>query len=243
MRLPWLFVLLTACSTGTNLFNDAGAGGATTGGTPSATTSGSGATTTTSSTTSTTDSTTTSAQGGQGPGNSSSTVGAGGMETTGAGGSSTCAHDVCDQGAALANNCDSCVSSICAQDPYCCNTAWDHICVGYVEGTCQIDCFPIGMGVCGMQYPNHKVCSDDNGQCALDYNATQLSCAALCQGGGGECLGAFNDVQNQTCQIDQGAPLSCTSMQFQTAICICSQGCGNGPPCLILQTCVNGTCI
>ena len=240
MRLPWLFVLLTACSTGTNLFNDAGAGGATTGGTPSATTSGSGATTTT---TSTTSGTTTSAQGGAGPGNTSSTAGPGGMGPSGSGGGPTCAHDICDQGAPLQSNCDSCVSQICAQDPYCCNTGWDHICVGYVESICQMDCFPTGMGPCGMQYPNHKVCSDDNGQCALDYNATQQSCAAVCQGGGGECLGAYNDLQNQTCQIDSGQPVSCTSTQFQSAICICSQGCGNGPPCGGLQICVNGNCI
>ncbi|NUO49518.1 MAG: hypothetical protein HOV80_11745, partial [Polyangiaceae bacterium] len=52
-----------------------------------------------------------------------------------------CAHPVCQQGAKLnAPVCDTCTQQICAVDPYCCNTAWDSICVGEVASVCQLAC-------------------------------------------------------------------------------------------------------
>lgn len=45
---------------------------------------------------------------------------------------------------ALASSCDSCTSAVCSHDSYCCNTAWDSICVSEVptycgSSTCSVD--------------------------------------------------------------------------------------------------------
>ncbi len=53
----------------------------------------------------------------------------------GGGGSGACAHDKCDVGDALACA-DACVAKVCAQDSYCCDTAWDATCVGEVNKYC-----------------------------------------------------------------------------------------------------------
>src|SRR5690606_8253679 len=100
-----------------------------------------------------------------------------------------------------------------------CNQQWDNICVNQVDTVCNIDCYPTNMGPCGTQYPNKPVCSDANDQCALDHNSTQMSCNALCNAGGGECLGAFNDANNQQCQVNPNEPYSCFSQQFSSVIC------------------------
>ena len=48
-----------------------------------------------------------------------------------------CGHGVCTQGTSIASSCDSiCVAPLCTHDPYCCNTAWDSICVSEVPTYC-----------------------------------------------------------------------------------------------------------
>lgn len=47
-----------------------------------------------------------------------------------------CAHGICTQGGALASGCDPCVTTVCANDPFCCATAWDGICVSEVMTEC-----------------------------------------------------------------------------------------------------------
>jgi len=47
-----------------------------------------------------------------------------------------CAHSVCATGGSLTSGCNSCVTSICSVDPFCCNTSWDSICVGEVSSIC-----------------------------------------------------------------------------------------------------------
>jgi hypothetical protein len=44
-----------------------------------------------------------------------------------------CSHSVCSPGAALVTGCSPVVKSVCAADPYCCNNAWDSICVQEVQ--------------------------------------------------------------------------------------------------------------
>lgn len=68
-----------------------------------------------------------------------------------------CAHDKCYEGGKLAAACDPCVGKICAADPYCCNTAWDSICVDEVNSLCGKNCAP--QGICvpwlpGQENPN-----------------------------------------------------------------------------------------
>ncbi len=53
----------------------------------------------------------------------------------------TCAHDKCSTGGTLAPGCDnSCVSDVCAVDPFCCQTAWDSLCVSQVASVCKQAC-------------------------------------------------------------------------------------------------------
>jgi hypothetical protein len=55
-----------------------------------------------------------------------------------------CAHDKCVTGGRLTADCDPCVASICSVDSFCCNTAWDSICVGEVASVCHLSC-PLGL--------------------------------------------------------------------------------------------------
>jgi hypothetical protein len=58
----------------------------------------------------------------------------------------TCAHPLCHPGAVLTPGCDdppvspSCVTAICSLDAYCCDTAWDDICIEEVWSVCFLTC-------------------------------------------------------------------------------------------------------
>jgi hypothetical protein len=54
--------------------------------------------------------------------------------------SDNCAHDICTSGAKLTDGCDACVTQICAQDDYCCNTKWSSQCVTEVGTICNQSC-------------------------------------------------------------------------------------------------------
>ena len=54
--------------------------------------------------------------------------------------SSACAHSICEPGAALDPHCDPCAQSVCEADPFCCDSAWDGVCVGEVGWVCGADC-------------------------------------------------------------------------------------------------------
>lgn len=52
-----------------------------------------------------------------------------------------CPHTKCTTGARLHRACpDPCIARICAVDPYCCDTAWDAICVREVATVCGQSC-------------------------------------------------------------------------------------------------------
>ena len=46
----------------------------------------------------------------------------------GGGGGETCEHGVCEEGAALSPDCDSCAATVCAEDSFCCESSWDDAC-------------------------------------------------------------------------------------------------------------------
>jgi Zn-dependent metalloprotease len=48
-----------------------------------------------------------------------------------------CAHDLCKTGTKLTSGCETCVTTICKSDSYCCNTEWDNQCVGEVASICK----------------------------------------------------------------------------------------------------------
>jgi hypothetical protein len=58
----------------------------------------------------------------------------------GGGGGSTCKHNECNSGVKLKSGCDSCVTDICSQDPYCCKTKWDSVCVSETGSICGESC-------------------------------------------------------------------------------------------------------
>jgi hypothetical protein len=66
--------------------------------------------------------------------------GGGGSTTTSGGGGGTCSHPICSTGGKLTSSCSTCAGTICSQDPYCCTTAWDSICVGEVGSICGQSC-------------------------------------------------------------------------------------------------------
>lgn len=51
-----------------------------------------------------------------------------------------CTHDRCLFGGPLTTGCDTCVTQICGVDPFCCNVAWDGICVSEVGTVCHESC-------------------------------------------------------------------------------------------------------
>ncbi|KAJ3097605.1 Vacuolar protease A [Phlyctochytrium planicorne] len=53
---------------------------------------------------------------------------------------SSCAHSICVQGAALKSSCSPCVAKIIAQDDYCGSNRWDSQCVSEVGSICGITC-------------------------------------------------------------------------------------------------------
>jgi len=52
----------------------------------------------------------------------------------------SCAHDLCSTGDDLLSSCDPCVTKICAQDPFCCGSGWDNLCVEEVGTICGTSC-------------------------------------------------------------------------------------------------------
>ncbi len=51
-----------------------------------------------------------------------------------------CAHSVCQDGEKMVKTCSRCVEDVCTMDPYCCDQAWDGICVDEAQYVCLIDC-------------------------------------------------------------------------------------------------------
>jgi len=47
-----------------------------------------------------------------------------------------CAHSECKKGAKLVDSCSPCAAAVCGQDPYCCNNAWDKLCVSQAQTLC-----------------------------------------------------------------------------------------------------------
>jgi hypothetical protein len=105
-----------------------------------------------------------------------------------------CAHELCAAGAPLDAACDSCASSVCAADPYCCSTAWDDRCVQAAAQGCGL--------TCGCA---HEICSE-GGPLAPGCNAcVETICAAdpyCCSTAWDErCIAAANDGCGATCPV------------------------------------------
>jgi hypothetical protein len=91
----------------------------------------------------------------------------------------TCLHAICAAGTPLGGSCDSCASTICAQDSYCCTNWWDEICVSEVGSICSQACnasvLDYGAG-----------CNRSATQCQLlDQNGQNPTTMHCCPGGTG----------------------------------------------------------
>jgi hypothetical protein len=51
-----------------------------------------------------------------------------------------CAHGVCSTGVKLASGCNSCVTTVCSKDAYCCTNSWDSKCVSEAKSWCGVTC-------------------------------------------------------------------------------------------------------
>jgi hypothetical protein len=94
---------------------------------------------------------------------------------------------------------------------------------------------------CDAQYgdaTNYVACLEDAMVCEFNAEAQNESCSDICEARGGECIEVFND--NGPC--GHGQQLTCNTQNFVSLICVCSKGCGGGPPCSASQTCNNGNC-
>lgn len=51
-----------------------------------------------------------------------------------------CAHDTCAEGEALDATCSDCATDVCAEDPYCCDVAWDEACLDVAKTVATCEC-------------------------------------------------------------------------------------------------------
>lgn len=213
------------------------------GGTAAASTAGSGGSGGSGTTSSSSVATTTGSSGGATT-SATTTV----ASSSAAGGGSNCAHDFCKVGASLSAACDACVTKVCAADAFCCQNTWDAVCVYEVELVCNVAC-PGDPGTpgCAALYggtPGFQLCTESASACSFAINTKQGSCGSRCAAAGGECVAMVNDNNNVKCSKSNEAldPNSCGSTQYESAICICSRGCGGGLPCSGGKTCSGGSC-
>lgn len=91
------------------------------------------------------------------------------------GGGSKCGHGPCELGAAMSPQCSPCVAEVCADDPFCCDTAggeWDGFCTerAQTKDSCADQCAggcahsPCELG--GALTPGCSACADEI--CAVD---------------------------------------------------------------------------
>jgi hypothetical protein len=99
-----------------------------------------------------------------------------------------CSHPLCSTGVALTNNCNACVGSICAVDPYCCNISWDSICVGEVRTVC-----------------NSLTCAESQGSCPTtlcNANGFPLPFTNFCDQFQANCVQTICGLDPYCCQTD-----------------------------------------
>lgn len=101
------------------------------------------------------------------------------------------------------------------------------------------------LGSCGKQYGTvqfYKLCKENATECHIVAANKVQSCKVVCGSNGGECLDAYDNVDTDpTC--GQSTPANCDFTGWYEIVCVCSKGCGSGPPCKYPATCVSGTCV
>lgn len=121
----------------------------------------------------------------------------------GDGGTAACEHAICATGAGLSAACDPCATQLCAQDPYCCSTAWDATCVGEVASICGQTCTAPPASDAGPSTCAHPVCATGAAlDSACEPCATQLCgqdpyCCGVTWDA--TCVGEVSSICGTTC--------------------------------------------
>lgn len=100
-----------------------------------------------------------------------------------------------------------------------------------------------GSGVvsCFDQYsaaPGYVDCLETPETCEFGFDNSIQSCGAVCAELGGECIDMFNDDGGCGKTEDH----DCVFVGLGAGICICTHGCGAGPPCPEGTTCLSAVC-
>ena len=114
----------------------------------------------------------------------------------------TCAHDICEVGSNLNQNCDPCVADICAVDSFCCQFEWDVLCIERVLTVCEdlICAAACSHNLCETGEPLDStcnscaalVCFQDPSCCTDSWDASCVSrveqeCGYQCKPGANQC--------------------------------------------------------
>ncbi len=96
--------------------------------------------------------------------------------------------DVCKESATpLKATCDPCADMVCKADSFCCNTAWDNLCVEAVASVCKKQCTPPKIETAC----NDKADNDADGQ--IDCADADCAKDAACQGKETKCADKLDD--------------------------------------------------
>jgi hypothetical protein len=133
----------------------------------------------------------------------------------------TCSHSECSQGTPLNGTCSPCAAAVCNQDPFCCSSKWDNVCVADAQMKCGTLCTG-GTGGAG----GGAAGGSSTGGTTGAGGGSQQACLTCAQGSCGP--------QIQTCL---GAP-GCQNCLFNPL----TPGCSTNPAFIPVAACVCGSC-
>ncbi len=133
-----------------------------------------------------------------------------------------CGHSVCQTGATLDPSCaDDCAGRLCEVDPYCCEFAWDDLCVDQVVTVCERDCAdePIcGHSPCAEGDVLHRECGFcEERICDADPYCCEVAWDALCVDQVATECGLTCECTPDVCDV--GGPSTPTCSPCTAAVC------------------------
>ncbi|MEM6786540.1 MAG: choice-of-anchor L domain-containing protein [Myxococcota bacterium] len=145
--------------------------------------------------------------------------------------SGTCAHSICEVGAALSAGCDatrpgepSCVAAICGVRPACCTASWSTACTDLLAGTCGVTCFADEAETCFACYEDDF---DHDGDGYTGRDGDCLDCDPNVNAGAYDFDNGIDDdcdgfVDNEVTECDDGLPLASSAPgDYARAIELC----------------------
>lgn len=85
-----------------------------------------------------------------------------------------------------------------------------------------------------------SLCLETADACELAFASSVQSCESLCAAHGGSCVDAFN-ITGSSCVHEDA--IGCADATHSNAVCICTRGCGQSPPCSGGLVCSGGQCL